>query len=182
MLAENSFVAEPTRPTVVITRTFNAPRDLVFEALTKPEHIARWWGPKRLTVAVCEIDLRVGGVYRFVHRAEDGTEYPFKGVYREITPPERLIYTQRYDVEPYAKHESVVTVDLAERDARTTLTIIERFASLAERDAKMKQGMRKGALESVDRLGELLGVLGAEAGPERRQTCVSLAEHLGEQS
>src|SRR5262245_53222787 len=78
---------------IVLTRAFNAPRHLVFDAFTKAHHVARWWGPRYLTLAVCEIDLRVGGAYRFVQRAPDGDEFAFSGVYREIVPPERLVYT-----------------------------------------------------------------------------------------
>ena len=153
------FVAEPGKPTVVVTRLFDAPRRLVFEALTKPEHLTRWWGPRGSTLPVCENDVRPGGAYRFVCRAPNGNEYPFKGVYREVVPPEKLVFTQRFDVEPFSRNEEVVTVTLEERSGKTILTITELFQSVEHRDGKMKMGAKEGMLQSYDRLGELLGGL-----------------------
>jgi uncharacterized protein YndB with AHSA1/START domain len=153
------FVAEPGRPTVVVTRMFDAPRELVFEALTKPEHLSHWWGPRGFTLPVCENDVRPGGAYRFINRAPNGNEYPFKGVYREVVPPEKLVFTQRFDVEPFSRDEEVVTVALEEQNGKTMVTITELFQSVEHRDGKMKFGAKDGMLQSYDRLAELLGGL-----------------------
>jgi len=102
MAEKTSILVEPGKPTIVITRIFDAPRRLVFEAWTRPEHLARWCGPRYLTLSVCEIDFRPGGAWRFVLRAPDGNDYGFGGEYREILPPERLVYTFRFDGAPGA--------------------------------------------------------------------------------
>jgi uncharacterized protein YndB with AHSA1/START domain len=147
----------PSDLEIVMTRDFDAPRELVFEAWTKPEHLTRWWGPRGHTMPVCEVDLRPGGSYRFVNRAPDGTDHPFKGVYREIVPPERLVCTQIYDVEGWSNRECLVTLIFAERDGRTTMTNTVLFDSVEDRDAMLESGMEGGAAESLDRLAELLG-------------------------
>lgn len=144
---------------VVYTRVFAAPRDLVFEAWTRPEHVRRWWGPRGYTMTVCEIDLRSGGAYRFVHRGPDGNEYPFKGVYREIVPSERLVYTQIFDVPGLSDHELLVTVNFDERDGQTLLTGRLLFESVEDRVAAMDTGMAQGMAETLDRLEEHLAVL-----------------------
>ena len=109
----------------------------------------------------CELDARPGGVYRFVLRSPDGKDHPFAGVVREVVPPTRLVMTQRYDVEPFRQHESIVTLALAPVDggARTRLSLVEEFSSLAARDGKVSSGMRAGAEDSHDRLAELLDEL-----------------------
>lgn len=88
----------PSDPEIVLTRVFDPPRELVFETHSKPEHVAQWWGPRGTTLPVCEMDFRPGGAWRFVVRGPDGEDSPFKGVYREIVPPERLAQTFIYDV------------------------------------------------------------------------------------
>jgi len=153
------FVAEPGKPTIVVTRLFDAPPGLVFEAITKPEHLVRWWGPRGSTLPVCENDVRPGGAYRFVSRSPNGNEYPFKGVYREVVPPKKLVFTQRFDVEPFSRDEEVVTVLLEEQNGKTMLTVTELFQSVEHRDGKMKFGAKDGMLQSYDRLAELLGGL-----------------------
>jgi uncharacterized protein YndB with AHSA1/START domain len=149
----------PSEREIVLTRVFDAPRDLVFEAVTKPEHVARWWGPRGTTLPVCEIDLRPGGAYRYVTRGSDGSENPFKGVFHEIAPPDRLVFTQIYDVEPWSDHECVITTTFEEADGRTTLTSTSVFTSVEDRDAMISSGMEPGAAESYDRLAELLQTL-----------------------
>ena len=152
-------VAEPGKPTIVMTRVFDAPRRLVFEVLTKPEHLERWWGPRGLTLVVCEVDLRVGGAYRFVQRAPDGQEFAFRGVYREVSPPERLVST--FVFEPMPEHEALITVTLEERNGRTTLTETTLHGSVEARDAHFA-AMEPGASESYERLGELLASQGVK--------------------
>ncbi|KYF74384.1 hypothetical protein BE17_08515 [Sorangium cellulosum] len=143
---------------VVITRTFAAPRRLVFEAMTKPEHVKRWYGLRVLTMSVCEIDLRVGGRWRYVLRAPDGSEHGFTGVYREIARPERVVCTENY--EPLGPgHEMVVTATYDERDGKTTLTSRIVYQSQADRDAHLQSGMEAGMRETFERLEELLPAL-----------------------
>jgi uncharacterized protein YndB with AHSA1/START domain len=140
-----------------MTRVFNAPRDLVFDALTKPELVKRWLlGPPGWSMPVCEIDLRVGGSYRYVWRhVRDGTEMGMGGVYREIVAPERLVSTERFD-EAWYPGEGLGTLVLVERGGRTTLTHTMLYESREARDAAMKSGMEKGVAASYDRLDDLL--------------------------
>lgn len=138
---------------VCLTRLFDAPRALVFEAMTKPEHIARWWGQlgAGYSVPVCEVDLRVGGKWRFVNRHPKG-EVAFHGEYREIRPPDRLVYTEL--MEPYPDG-SLVTTTFAEEAGKTRVTVIASYPSKAIRDMVLSSGMERGAAVSYDRLEEI---------------------------
>ena len=138
---------------ICITRLFDAPRALVFEAMTKPEHIARWWGQlgNGYSVPVCEVDLRVGGKWRFVNRHPKG-EVAFHGEYREITPPDRLVYTEL--MEPYPDG-SLVTTTFTEEAGKTRVTVIASYPSKAIRDMVLASGMERGAAISYDRLEEV---------------------------
>ncbi len=154
----NSDTFKATTPSdreIVLTRLFDAPRRLVFEAMTKPEHVKRWWGilDERHSVPVCEIDLRPGGKWRFVGKGPQG-EYGFHGVYREIVAPERVVFTEIYD--PFPDAESVVTSVLTEEDGKTRLTATCVYPSLEVRDMVLKSGMTRGAGISYDRLEELV--------------------------
>ena len=134
-----------------MTRRFNAPRRLLFEAMTKPEHVKQWWGllGEGYLVPVCEIDLRVGGAWRFVNRHPRG-EAAFHGEYREIIPPSRLVFTEIY--EPFPDAVSVVTSEFSEHEGKTTLTVAVRYPSREVRDMVIASGMAKGAGTSYDRL------------------------------
>lgn len=136
-----------------LTRLFDAPRALVFEAMTKPEHIARWWGQlgAGYSVPVCEVDLRVGGKWRFVNRHPKG-EVAFHGEYREITPPDRLVYTEL--MEPYPDG-SLVTTTFADEAGKTRVTVIASYPSKAIRDMVLSSGMERGAAASYDRLEDV---------------------------
>jgi uncharacterized protein YndB with AHSA1/START domain len=149
-------VSTPSDTDIHMTRLFEAPRQLVFEAMTKPEHVRRWWGciSEGHSVTVCEIDLRVGGAWRFVHRGPEG-EYPaFYGVYKEIDAPGRLVYTEIF--EPYPDNGSLVTQVLTEENGKTRLDLTARYESIAVRDMVIKTGMEKGAAISYDRLEDLV--------------------------
>lgn len=139
-----------------LTRTFDAPRALVWEAVSRPEHLARWFGPKGSSLTACEMDRRPGGAWRFVLRTDDGHEAPFKGVYREIVPPERVVQTFIYDVEHIRDFESVETMTLTEYGGKTTLAVTVRHETTEARDGHLNSGMEGGAGESYDRLAELL--------------------------
>jgi uncharacterized protein YndB with AHSA1/START domain len=141
---------------VAMTRIFDAPRHLVFEAWTKPDLVKRWlYGPEDWRLAVCEMDLRVGGALRFVWRHSDGKEMGMSGVFREIAPPDRLVFTEIWD-EDWTGGETLVTIIFAEHAGKTTLTQTVLYSSRAARDAALKTGMEHGAAASYDRLAELL--------------------------
>jgi uncharacterized protein YndB with AHSA1/START domain len=152
-------VTLPSDREILLTRTFDAPRRLVYEAITRPEHVARWWGPRGTSLAVCEIDFRVGGSWRFVLRGPDGQDHPFRGEYREIVPPARLSSTFVYDVEGIRDFPAVETVTLDERDGRTTLRARVLHQSKEARDGHLNSGMEGGASETYDRLAELLATM-----------------------
>jgi uncharacterized protein YndB with AHSA1/START domain len=146
-------VATTSDTDIRLTRLFDAPRALVFEAMTRPEHIARWWGQlgDGYSVPVCEVDLRVGGKWRTVGRHPKG-EVAFHGEYREITPPERLVYTEL--MEPYPDG-SLVTTTFTEEGGKTRMTVIASYPSKAIRDMVLSSGMERGAALSYDRLEEV---------------------------
>jgi uncharacterized protein YndB with AHSA1/START domain len=139
-----------------MTRVFDAPRNLVFEAYTKPELLKRWLGVHGgWSWAVCEIDLRVGGAYRYVWRGPDGTEMGMGGVYREVAAPERIVATESFDQSWYPG-DAVSTTVIIEQGGRTTLTITVRYQSQEARDAVLKSPMEKGMAAGFDKLAELL--------------------------
>lgn len=144
----------PSDREIIITRVFNAPRELVFKVCTDPKLIPQWWGPRNLTTTVDKMDVRPGGVWRFVHRGPDGSEFAFNGVYREIVPPERIVET--FEFEGMPGHVMTETATFDERDGKTTLTIREVFQTVEDRDGMLKSGMEKGLAETHDRLAELL--------------------------
>jgi uncharacterized protein YndB with AHSA1/START domain len=152
----------------IISRMLDAPAEQVFKVWTEPKHLSQWWGPRNFTTPVCEIDLRVGGAHRTVMRGEDGTEYPIKGVFKEIVAPERLVMTMDCSEHPQAWHDMVnpnrakgdnnpagemlQTVTFEDIGDQTLLTIRTRFESAAIRDAMVKMGMNEGWTESLERL------------------------------
>jgi uncharacterized protein YndB with AHSA1/START domain len=153
--SESFKVTTPSDREITITRLFDAPRHLVFEAMTKPEHVRNWWGilDDGYSVTECHIDLRVGGAWRFAGRGPDGQSPAFYGVYREINPPGRLVYTEIF--EPFPDVESVVTQVLTEEGGKTRITITSQYPSLEVRDMVLKTGMEHGAALSYDRLEEV---------------------------
>jgi uncharacterized protein YndB with AHSA1/START domain len=149
-------VSTPTDREIAMTRVFDAPRHLVFGALTKPDLVKQWLlGPPGWTMPVCEIDLQVGGAYRFLWRGPDGTEMGTRGVFREIAPPERFVATEQFD-KPWYPGESLVTYVLVEKGGKTTLTLTVLYESREARDGVLKSGMEKGVAMSYDRLEQLL--------------------------
>ena len=150
-------VTTPTDCEIVLTRIFNARRSVVFEALTNPELLKRWFGPRGWSLSVCEVDVRTGGAWRFVLQGPGGAGLGMKGVYREIAPPALLVHTESIDDCP---GESVVTTVLIEQDGKTTLSATILYPSQGIRDAVIDSGMEHGAAESHDKLAELLELLG----------------------
>ena len=157
---------------IVMTRDFNAPRQLVFDAFTKPELIKRWLlGPDGWSMPVCEVDLRVGGKYRYVWRKNDGgQEMGMGGVFREIEKPRRIVNTEKFD-EAWYPGEAVGTTEFAEKSLKTTVTQTVLYASKEARDGVLKSGMESGVRRSYDRLEEIL-----TAGNIARSTSETTAE------
>ena len=151
-------VTTPSDTEIRMTRLFDAPRRLVFEAMTKPEHVKQWWGRlgEGYSVPVCEIDLRPGGKWRFVNRHPNG-EAAFHGEYREITPPSRLVFTEIF--EDFPDSVSVVTSEFTEEDGKTRLTATVAYPSREVRDMVLASGMSGGAGVSYDRLEDLVAQL-----------------------
>jgi uncharacterized protein YndB with AHSA1/START domain len=151
-------VTTPSDQEVRMMRLFDAPRHLVFEAMTRPEHVKRWWGclGDGYSVPVCEIDLRIGGRWRFVNRHPKG-EAAFHGEYREVTPPGRVVFTEIF--EEFPDVVSVVTAELADEGGKTRLTATVRYPSIEVRDMVMSTGMSRGAGISYDRLEDLVAEL-----------------------
>lgn len=154
-------VTTPTDVEIVMTRVFDAPRDLVFEAHTSCEHMRNWWGPKAMEVTECDVDFREGGRWRIVHRSPDGEEYGFHGEYREIIAPERITWTFEFEGAPGSV--SVETLTLEEHDGKTTLTARAVYDSREARDAMIESGMETGAAETFERLDEHLRALAERA-------------------
>ena len=148
-------VTTPSDREIVLTRVFGAPRELVFEAHSRCEHLRKWWG--RGNPLDCEMDFRPGGTYRFVEHSPDGGAHAFRGEYREIVAPERIVLTFEYEGTP--GHVSVNTLGLEEHDGRTTLTSTMVFDSIEDRDGMLNAGMTAGANQSMDHLDRLLATL-----------------------
>jgi uncharacterized protein YndB with AHSA1/START domain len=144
-------VTLPSEPQILITREFNAPRHLVFKAWTTPELIRRWWSGDRGEVTVAEVDLRVGGKWRYAMTAQGGFEVAFHGEYREIVPNERLVSTEIYEGMPDAG-AAVNTLTLTEKDGRTHLTVLGDYPDQATRDLVINSGMESGMQEAMDHL------------------------------
>jgi uncharacterized protein YndB with AHSA1/START domain len=153
-MTKTNFIAEPGKQEIVMTRVFDAPRELVFKACTDPNLIPQWWGPKYLTTTVDRMDVKQGGIWRFIHHDADGNKYAFHGVYHEILSPERLIYT--FEFEPVPGHVSLETATFEEHDGKTKLTDRSVFQTIEDRDGMLQSGMEEGAVETWDRLAELL--------------------------
>jgi uncharacterized protein YndB with AHSA1/START domain len=154
-----AMVTLPTEEQILITREFDAPKHLVWQAFTTPELVKRWWNAKRGEMTVAEIDLQVGGKWRYVMVTDDGFEVGFHGEYREIVPGERIVSTETYEgVPPEVSEEDATTINTAsfeEADGRTTLTILVQASSKESRDAIIASGMEDGLQDALDLLEEV---------------------------
>jgi uncharacterized protein YndB with AHSA1/START domain len=149
-------VTLPTDEQILITREFDAPRHLVYKAWTTPDLVKRWWHANRGEVKTAEIDLRVGGTWRYVSVTENGFEVAFHGEYREIVPNERIVSTEAYEGVPDADANATLnTLTLAEADGRTTLTVLVQAPSKEVRDAIIDSGMEVGMQDAMDLLEEV---------------------------
>jgi uncharacterized protein YndB with AHSA1/START domain len=164
----NLKITTPTDREIAMTRVFAAPRELVFDAWTRPELVKRWFGAfGGWSLVVCEIDLRVGGAWRYVMRGADGQEMGMSGEYREIVAAERIVSTESFD-EPWYEGEAVGTIEFTEQDGKTTLTQTVRYASKEVRDAVLKTPMEHGVAASYDKLAEVLATMLARGDSESR--------------
>lgn len=156
MPRETLQVSMPSDREIAMTRVFDAPRSLVFDAYTKPELLRHWaGGPPGWNLVECEVDLRVGGAWRWVIKGPQGETMALGGVYLDVVPPERLVSTEAYD-EPWYEGEATSMIVLTENEGRTTLTMTVRYASQAVRDAVLQTPMASGVAAGLDRLAELL--------------------------
>jgi uncharacterized protein YndB with AHSA1/START domain len=150
-------VSTPSDLEIVLTREFDAPRELVFEAVSKAEHLRHWWGQASSTTTVCELDFRAGGSWRFVERDAGGAEWGFHGEIRQIVPPEKIVQT--FEFEGMPGHVSVETMRLDDLGGRTRMTVTSVFDSVEDRNGMLQSGMEQGAGESYDRLEAYLRTL-----------------------
>lgn len=158
-MAKTKFMIEPGKQEIIMTRAFNAPRQRVFNAYTDPALIPQWWGPRRLTTTVDTMEVKKGGVWRYVQRDAQSNEFAFNGVYHEITSPERLINT--FEFEGFPGHVGLVITTFEEQDGQTLLHEKSVFPSVEDRDGIISNGMEPGAIETMNRFEELLAKFGA---------------------
>lgn len=154
-MSKNNLVVEREDLAFTMSRIFDAPRELVWKVCTDPEMIPKWWGPRQYTTVVDVMDLKVGGKWRYVQTDAEGNEHAFNGVFTEITPPERLAYTFEY--KPMAGHVSTDTITFEEQpDGKTKLIARTTFNTIEDLEGMLQSGMEGGAVETWDRLEELL--------------------------
>jgi uncharacterized protein YndB with AHSA1/START domain len=153
-MSQTELIVEPGKQEIVMTRTFDAPRDLVFKTTMDPDLIPRWWGPRYLTTTVDEMDVRPGGKWRYIQRDPEGNVHAFRGVYHDITAPQRVVCTFEYEGVP--GHVLLQTMTLDDDGGKTKLTMQSVFQSVADRDGMVEAGMEIGARDMVDRIEELL--------------------------
>lgn len=156
-MSDLTVIAEPGQHDIVVTRSFDAPRDVVFRAMTEPEYLARWWGLKENETVVDRAELRRGGSWRFVERAPDGQEYGFHGVVHDVVAPERFVQT--FEFEGMPGHVCLETTTLEEKDGRTLYTAVSVFQSVEDRDGMVESGMEYGLAQSMEALDELLATM-----------------------
>jgi uncharacterized protein YndB with AHSA1/START domain len=152
-MSDTEVIIEPGKQDVVITRVFDAPRDVVFRTVTDPDLIPKWWGPRSTTTEVEKMDVRTGGQWRFVHRSE-GQEFGFHGVYHEVVPNERVVQTTEFSLAP--GHVALETMTLEDVDGKTRYTARALYDTAESRDAAVQAGMEGGLRETLDRLADLV--------------------------
>jgi uncharacterized protein YndB with AHSA1/START domain len=153
-MTETVLIAEPGKQEIVVTRVFDAPRELVFKTITDPDLIPQWWGPKYLTTTVERMEVKPGGIWRYIQKDAKGNEYAFHGVYHGIDAPERLVYT--FEFEGIPGHVLLETVRLEDQNGKTKMIDQSVFQSVEDRDGMLTSGMEEGANETMDRLTGLL--------------------------
>ena len=154
-MSKNNLVVNRDERAFSMSRVFDAPRELVWKVYTDPTLVSRWWGRKNSTTIVDKMEVKAGGVWRYIEQDAEGNEYAFNGVYKEVKAPERLVYT--FEFEPMAGHISTDTITFTELpDGKTKLTVRTTFDTLEDLEGMLQAGMEDGAVETWDRLEELL--------------------------
>jgi uncharacterized protein YndB with AHSA1/START domain len=154
-MSKNNLVVEREKLAFTMSRVFDAPRDLVWKAYTDPELVPEWWGQRKSTTLVDQMEVKTGGVWRYIQKDDEGNEYAFNGVYKEVQAPERLTYT--FEFEPLAGHIATDTLTFEEQpDGKTKITARTTFDTLEDLEGMLQSGMEDGATESWDLLEELL--------------------------
>lgn len=153
-------ITTPSDLEFAMTRQFDAPRRLVFDAMTKPDLVVRWLGCAEMAMPVCEIDLRVGGAYRFVFRSTEGIEHVLSGTYREVVRPERVVFGEVFAMPGFTSEEYLVTSVFVEADGMTTLTTTIKHPTREARDGHLNSGVEKGVAPAYDRLAEVVATMG----------------------
>ncbi len=157
-MTKSEVIAKPDSHEMTMTRVFNAPRDLVFKVMTDPKQIPNWWGPRQYTTIVDKMEVKAGGLWRYVQRGADGNEFAFHGVYHSIIAPESVIDT--FEFEGMPGHVLMETLTLeALADGKTKLIVSSVFQTVEDRDGMISSGMQDGSDESYDRLDEILAAL-----------------------
>lgn len=154
-MAFKEFLAPPGTSEVIIKSSFCVPPAKVFKAVIDPGQIPAWWGPERLSTKVKKMDVRKGGEWRYIQRDGDGKEFAFRGMYHKVLPVKELVFSFEYEGRP--GRVSLETMTFEEREGKTELTDSMVFKSVEDRDAMVHEGMKDGALESIDRLEKLVG-------------------------
>ena len=152
-------ITTPSDLEIAMTRVFDAPRHLVFDAMTTPEHVKRWFECAEFALPVCEIDLRAGGAYRFIMRSSDGVDSTLRGIYREVARPERVVFTERFSMPGFTSDEYQVTSTFVESGGRTTLTTTILHKTKENRDGHLNSGIEKGVAPAYDRLAEVVATM-----------------------
>ena len=153
-------ITTPSDFEIAMTRQFDAPRRLVFDAMTRPEYVVRWLGCDAFAMPECEIDLRVGGTYRFVFRSADGIEHVLTGTYREVVRPERVVFGETISMPGFTSDEYLVTSTLVEAGGRTTLTTTIKHPTKEARDGHLSSGIEQGVAPAYDRLADVVAGMG----------------------
>jgi uncharacterized protein YndB with AHSA1/START domain len=157
-MATSKLIAEPGKQAIIMARVFAAPRELVFATMTDPKLIPQWWGQRHTTTTVDMMDVRAGGLWRYIQRDQHGNEFAFHGVYHSISAPERVIDT--FEFEGMPGHVILETMTLeSQADGKTLVTVSSVFQSIDDRDGMLRSGMEAGANESYERLDELLAAM-----------------------
>jgi uncharacterized protein YndB with AHSA1/START domain len=144
---------------LVTERIFNAPRDLVWKVMHDPKLVTKWWGPRGYTTTVLEMDVRPGGAWRFINHTTGGEDVPFKGEYREVVPPEKVVYTFIVDIEGIRDQVGLITTTLEDLGGRTKLTDRSHFGTLEALEGALSTGMVEGGVATYDRLEELIATM-----------------------
>jgi uncharacterized protein YndB with AHSA1/START domain len=153
-MSKNNLVVDRENRIITMSRVYDAPRELVYRVWTDPKHVSEWWGSHNTTTVVDKMDVRPGGQWRYVSKDAEGNEFAFFGEYREIVPPERIVYTFSWEGMP--GHVIVETIKFEDENGKTRLTDISEYATIEDLDGMLQTGMEDGATETFDRFGELL--------------------------